>query len=109
MDQDEAREIAVAHLKDNSLESLYESILIPALRLAEQEDHINGLDDDSRRFVLRSTKELIEELGDQIGEGLLSNGAKDKANGRRRGHSRRKSIKAFFAYPLETGPMIWWR
>jgi predicted PurR-regulated permease PerM len=70
-DQEEAREIAVGHLKDNSLESVYEEILIPALRLAEQDYHVNGLDDDIRRFILRSTKELIEELGDQAESGLL--------------------------------------
>ncbi|MCU1300821.1 MAG: hypothetical protein JWQ87_1105 [Candidatus Sulfotelmatobacter sp.] len=68
-DQEEAREIAVGHLKDHSLESLYESIIIPALRLAEQDHHMNDLDDDTRRFVLRSTKELIEDLADQMGEG----------------------------------------
>jgi predicted PurR-regulated permease PerM len=103
MDQDEAREIAVAHLKDNSLESLYESILIPALRLAEQEDHISGLDDDSKRFVLRSTKELIEELGDQIGEGLLSNGAKDKPNGRRRRSQASEVNKSIVCIPSRNG------
>jgi hypothetical protein len=70
-DQEEAREIALGHLKDHSLESVYEEILIPALRLAEQDHHVNGLDDDSRRFVFRSTKELVEELGDQIEDGSL--------------------------------------
>ena len=70
-DQEEAREIAIGHLKDNSLESLYETIFIPALRLAEQDHHNNGLDDDSKRFVFRSTRELIEDLGDQYEEGLL--------------------------------------
>jgi predicted PurR-regulated permease PerM len=72
-DQEEAIEIAVKHLKENSLESVYEEILIPALRLAEQDYHASGLDDDARRFVLRSTTELIEELGDQLEEGLLEN------------------------------------
>lgn len=70
-DQEEAREITLGHLKDNSLESVYEEILIPALRLAEQDHHVNGLDDDIRRFVFRSTKELVEELGDQIEDGSL--------------------------------------
>jgi predicted PurR-regulated permease PerM len=68
-DEDEAREIAVGHLKDNSLESVYDSILVPALRLAEQDYHVNGLDDDIRRFVLRSTREIVEELGDQVENG----------------------------------------
>ena len=77
-DQEEATAIAIAHLKDNSLESVYETILIPALRLAEQDHRINGLDDDSKRFVLRSTRELIEDLGDQIEDGSLPEPAKDE-------------------------------
>ena len=75
-DQEEARQIAASHLKDNSLESLYESILIPALRLAEQDDHVNGLDEETKRFVLRGIKELIEDLGDQI---VLSHETKDES------------------------------
>lgn len=71
-DQEEARAIAEGHLKENSLESLYETILIPALKLAEQDDQIDGLDDDTKRFVLRSTGELIEDLGDQFEQDLLS-------------------------------------
>jgi predicted PurR-regulated permease PerM len=79
-DQEEATAIAIAHLKDNSLESVYETILIPALRLAEQDHRINGLDDESKRFVLRSTRELIEDLGDQIEEGSLPEPAKENAD-----------------------------
>jgi predicted PurR-regulated permease PerM len=68
MDQEEARTIAESHLKDNPLESLYESVFIPALRLAEQDHHVDGLDDDTRRFMLQSTKELIDDLGDQLAD-----------------------------------------
>jgi predicted PurR-regulated permease PerM len=77
-DQEEAREIATGHLKDNSLESVYDSILIPALQLAERDHRINGLDDDSKRFVLRSTKELIEDLGDEMQESLSSDATKEQ-------------------------------
>jgi predicted PurR-regulated permease PerM len=77
MDQEEARDIAAGHLKDNSLESLYDSILIPALKLAEQDYQMDGLDEDTRRFILRSTKELIEDLSDQLEEVQFSKDAKD--------------------------------
>lgn len=79
-DQEEAREITVGHLKDNSLESVYDSILVPALRLAEQDYHVNGLDDDIRRFVFRSTKEIVEELGDQVENGELPEDGKKSAH-----------------------------
>ncbi|MGA8764328.1 MAG: hypothetical protein WB562_15785, partial [Candidatus Sulfotelmatobacter sp.] len=63
-----ARAIAEKHLKENPLESVYESILIPALRLAEHDHQTDGLDDDARRFMFESTKELIEDLGDELTE-----------------------------------------
>jgi predicted PurR-regulated permease PerM len=68
MDPEEARSIAERHLKENPVESLYESVFIPALRLAEQDHQINGLDDDARRFLLRNTRELIEDFGDQLAD-----------------------------------------
>ena len=68
MDQEEARAIAEAHLKERPLVSLYESVFVPALRLAEQDDQVKGLDDDARRFLFQSTKELIEDLGDRLAD-----------------------------------------
>jgi predicted PurR-regulated permease PerM len=68
MDQEEARSIAEAHLKENSLESLYESIILPALKLAEHDHQTEGLDDTARRFMFRNIRELIEDLGDQYAD-----------------------------------------
>jgi predicted PurR-regulated permease PerM len=79
MDPEEARTIAERHLKENPVESLYESVFIPALRLAEQDHQINGLDDDARRFLLRSTRELIEDFGDQLADERSSAGSDDDA------------------------------
>lgn len=64
-DRDEARAIAEAHLKENSLESLYDSIILPALKLAEHDLQSDALDEDTRRRMFRNVKELIEDLGDQ--------------------------------------------
>jgi predicted PurR-regulated permease PerM len=69
-DQDEARTIAAAHLKENSLESLYDSIILPALKLAEHDLRSDAFDDDTRRRLFRNVKELIEDLGDQYAEDL---------------------------------------
>jgi hypothetical protein len=65
MDQEEARAIALAHLKDNSLESLYESIILPSLKLAEHDHQEENLDDSTRRFMFRTVKELLDDLGDE--------------------------------------------
>jgi predicted PurR-regulated permease PerM len=84
LDQVEARAIAEAHLKENSLENLYESVILPALKLAEQDHHTAGLDDSTRRLVFRSVKELIEDLGDEYTEDLQAAGAEDDGfSGRR--------------------------
>jgi len=64
-DQEEARVIAEAYLKEHSLESLYETVILPALKLAEQDYQSEGLDDRARRLVLQSVRELIEDFGDR--------------------------------------------
>jgi predicted PurR-regulated permease PerM len=80
-DQEEAGSIAEAHLKKHSVESLYESIIIPALRLAEQDFYIEALDDNTRRFILRSTRELIEDIGDRLLEIQSDAGVAENRNG----------------------------
>jgi hypothetical protein len=88
MDPEEARSIAEAHLKDarlkddkgNQIESFYDSVVIPALRLAEQDYHIDALDDDTRRFILRSTREVIEDVGDGLLEDSNANTVENEKN-----------------------------
>jgi hypothetical protein len=66
MDQDEARRIVETHLQEHSLESLYESVLIPALRLAEEDRHMDALGTRTSEFIYQGTRELIEDLGDRF-------------------------------------------
>ena len=63
-DQNEARRILELYLKEKSLEELYSSVVIPALSLAERDRHSNKLDEDTKDFIYQSTRELVEELGD---------------------------------------------
>src|ERR1700730_6254849 len=63
-DQNEARRILELYLKEKSLEDLYSSVVIPALNLAERDRHGNKLDEDTKDFIYQSTRELVEELGD---------------------------------------------
>jgi predicted PurR-regulated permease PerM len=62
LDDDEARDIAARYLKENPIGNLYESVLIPALGLAEKDRHMNVLDETRSKFIHQSTRELIEEL-----------------------------------------------
>lgn len=65
MDPDEARNVAEKYLENKSLENLYESVLIPALRLAEEDRHTDILGDRSSEFISQSTRELIDDLGER--------------------------------------------
>ena len=65
MDQDEARNIAEEELREKSLESLYETVLIPALRLAEEDRHTDAVGERTSEFISQSTRELIDDLGDR--------------------------------------------
>jgi len=65
-DQHEAREIAEAYLKTNSIESFYDSVLIPALTLAEKDRHLDSLETRTSSFVCQSIRELVEDLGERF-------------------------------------------
>jgi predicted PurR-regulated permease PerM len=68
LDQIEARAIAESYLKENTLEDLYDSVILPALRLADQDHHTDGLDDATRSFMFQTVRELIEDLGEEVEE-----------------------------------------
>jgi CheY-like chemotaxis protein len=65
MDEDEATEIIDENLKEKSLGEVYDSVLIPALSLAERDRHRNRLDEERERFIYQSTRELIQDLGER--------------------------------------------
>lgn len=71
MDHDEARQVLENYLKENSLEDLYDSVLIPALSLAEQDRHQNRLEDANEKFISQSTRELIDELWEPAGREIV--------------------------------------
>jgi predicted PurR-regulated permease PerM len=64
LDDEEARDIAEKYLKENPLGNLYDLVLVPALGLAEQDRHMNALDDARTKFIHQSTRELIDDLYD---------------------------------------------
>src|SRR5215467_1114031 len=72
LDQEDARSIAINYLKSNSLLSLYDRVLIPALALAEQDRHRGALDDRRESFMFLSTTEIISELALQQPEEVVS-------------------------------------
>jgi hypothetical protein len=73
-DQHQAREILELSSKGKPLEEIYDSLVIPALSLAEEDRHHNLLDDATRSFIYQSTREIIEEVEDVTAESLAGDG-----------------------------------
>jgi predicted PurR-regulated permease PerM len=61
-DEEEAQDIAMTYLKDHPVDELYESVLIPALSLAEKDRHDETLDEDRAEYIYQSSKTLIDDL-----------------------------------------------
>ncbi len=66
MDQDEARKTVEAQLDEQSLEAVYSSVLIPALRLSEEDRHMDAVGERTNEFINQSTREIIDDLGDRV-------------------------------------------
>jgi predicted PurR-regulated permease PerM len=79
-DQVEAKQVLEEYLKTNSLEDLYDTVVIPALALAEQDRHHDDLDAITENFICQSTKEILEELGEKAKENADSAAAEIPPN-----------------------------
>ncbi len=64
MDQHEARAVANRFLEGKPLVELYDSVLIPALALVEQDRHQGNLDDKRSDFFFLTIGEIVAELTD---------------------------------------------
>jgi predicted PurR-regulated permease PerM len=64
MDQREARAVATRFLDGKPLIQLYDSVLIPALALVEQDRHQGNLDDKRSDFFFLTIGEIVAELTD---------------------------------------------
>ena len=62
MDDQEARAVVDQYLEDHTLPQLYDSVLVPALTLAEQDRHKGSLDAAREEFLFLSVKEMIAEF-----------------------------------------------
>jgi hypothetical protein len=65
MDDQTARAVSDLYLTDNSLVQLYDSVLIPALTMAEQDRHKGALDKTREEFLFLSVKEMLAEFSEQ--------------------------------------------
>jgi hypothetical protein len=63
-DQEEAAELVDDDLENRPLVEVYDTLLIPALALAETDWHHDELDESRHTFILQSLKEMIQEAGE---------------------------------------------
>jgi predicted PurR-regulated permease PerM len=63
-DQEEATEVVDDDLANKLLVEVYDTLLIPALALAETDWHRGELDERRHQFILQSLKEMIHERGE---------------------------------------------
>lgn len=64
MDQTEARSVVDGFLKEHPLVELYDSVLVPALTMAEQDRHRGEIDATREEFLFLSLNEMVAELSD---------------------------------------------
>ena len=71
MNLDEATELAENYLKGKSLEQLDDSVIIPALTLAEEDRHRGRLDEERQQFIFQNTRLLVEDITERA-ENLIA-------------------------------------
>ena len=61
-DIDEASDVVKNYLKDHLEEGIYDDLFIPALHWAKRDSVREKLDPDDQRFIVQTTREIIENL-----------------------------------------------
>jgi predicted PurR-regulated permease PerM len=64
MDQDDARDVVDAFMKNGTLATLYDEVLVPALTMAEQDRHRATLDATREEFLFLNINELVAEFSE---------------------------------------------
>jgi predicted PurR-regulated permease PerM/methylmalonyl-CoA mutase cobalamin-binding subunit len=64
-DLSEARRVLEAQLSGKRLQELFDSVVIPALGMAQRERYQNDFDETVGNSIFQSTRELVEELNEE--------------------------------------------
>jgi hypothetical protein len=80
-DQEEATDVVEDYVKDHTLETVYDEVLIPALLLAWQDRKQGQLAGEDEVFMLQATQDIVAELGTTTTEPAESDQAAGEATG----------------------------
>jgi predicted PurR-regulated permease PerM len=61
-DQDEAAALVEEYLETHPLETLYDDMLIPALKAAKRDRQLGTLTDEDVHFIIQATRAIVEDL-----------------------------------------------
>jgi predicted PurR-regulated permease PerM len=61
-DQDEAAALADEYLDTHTLAAVYDEVLIPALNAAKRDRDLGTLTEEDVQFIVRATREIVEDL-----------------------------------------------
>jgi predicted PurR-regulated permease PerM len=64
-DQEQAAELFEEHLEHKPLVEIYDTVLIPALALAETHWQLGELNEGKHKFIMQSLKEMIQDRGER--------------------------------------------
>lgn len=64
-DQDEAAHLVLEQAKTLPPEQIYDELLVPALNYAKRDRERDDLTDADEQFILRATREIVEDLGER--------------------------------------------
>jgi predicted PurR-regulated permease PerM/GAF domain-containing protein len=67
MDEEEMLNLALEYRDQHSIEDFYDQILVPALIMAEEDRHNGTLAEVRQKFIIQSTRDLIQELSQEDG------------------------------------------
>lgn len=64
-DEEEAEELVDEYAKKMPLEELYDTVITPALAMAERDRHLGNLDADRHAAIRRGIRDMVDDLGDR--------------------------------------------
>jgi predicted PurR-regulated permease PerM len=65
LDDEEAMALAQEYAREHGVAALYDSVLVPALSLAESDRHAGTLDPARERFVVDTVREAVDEIAEK--------------------------------------------
>jgi predicted PurR-regulated permease PerM len=76
-DQEEATDVVEEYLEKQSIDQVFDTVLLPSLAMAETDRHAGRLDEGRSQFMRTAMRQMIDELFDEA----RANEAKEKGKG----------------------------